>query len=216
MSKIRLNKKTKRSSEGGQITLDFLFGCILIIGVSAVLGALTFALTLTEVIQYVSFSAARNYFAGDIDYDTQSKMASGKASLLLSKLPFLSGAQQSGWIKIAKGGGANNYSDAGTGYQSTIGVPADTDPSIRRTQFVGYQITFTLPIMNISIPLFGQLLQPPEGEQDFTGTVSSFLMREPSTHECMDYTRQIYDVLKAKGYTNAPSAQYTPINDNGC
>src|SRR5471030_3294964 len=109
--KTMTNRKI-RKNERGQITLDFLFGCIMIIGVSALLGAITFALTLTEALQYVSFSAARNYFAGDLTIQDQTDAAGAKANLLLTKLPFLSGARSAGWVTVKKAS-ADNFSTNG-------------------------------------------------------------------------------------------------------
>jgi hypothetical protein len=178
------------------------------------LGAITFALTLTETLQYVSFSAARNYFAGDLTIQDQTDAATAKASTLLTKLPFLAGARNSGWIEIKKTT-ADNFSDQGNGYESTLG--GEPDPKLgvsRRDQFTGFQIAFELPILNINIPLLGNFASP-SGEDSFHGTVSSFLMREPSTDECMKYIQGIYNVLQQK-FPTAPPGTFTAIVDNGC
>lgn len=203
-------------NQKGQITLDFLFGCVLIMGVSAILGALTFALTLTEVLQYVSFSAARNYFAGDVSPDLQTQAAQNKAASLLKSLPFLQGATSAGWITIGKQG-ADNYSDIGNGYEPSLGVPADGSQAVRRDQFTGYQISFTLPILNIQLPLLGQVMTPPDGDS-FKGTVSSFLMREPSTNECIQYNKQIYNLIQShySGGSAGGGSGFVAIIDNGC
>lgn len=200
-------------NQSGQITLDFLFGAILIIGVSAILGAITFALTLTESLQYVSFSAARNFFAGDLTVQEQTNAAAVKANLLLSKLPFLAGARNAGWLTVKKAS-ADNFSDQGNGYEDSLGGEADPAP-FRRDQFTGFQIVFTLPILNVNIPLLGAVMQPPDGDS-FHGTVSSFLMREPSTDECMKYNQQIYNAIRKNFPGDQSGGPFISINDNGC
>ena len=138
--KTRILKK----NEKGQITLDFLFGCVLIIGVSAILGAITFALTLSEAIQYVSFSADRNYFAGDLTIQDQSDAASVKANTLLTKLPFLAGARNSGWITIKKAT-ADNFSDRRKRIRELHWAPNPTRRPTDAINSAGFQIVFTLP-----------------------------------------------------------------------
>jgi len=211
--------KTLRN-ESGQLTLDFLFSAILIFSVAVVLGAMTFALTLTEVIQYVSFSSARVYMAGDINQAAQEAAGASKAQRLLKGLPFLSGAQQNGWITVsAKDGGPGNYQS----YRNSIGVPGDNNAPLpgRMNQFVGYQLSFDIPILQPKLPLFGDVASP----QDLRAfRVSSFLMREPTTEECMNYTNQAYQVLinlnsgynTAASSSNMPPTQFLAINDNGC
>src|SRR6185369_17627606 len=98
----------RKLNEKGQLTLDFLFAVMLICGVCALLGALTFTLTLTEVVQYVTFSAARTYLAADMAPSDQSKEGNLKGTTLLQKLPFLTGAVVSGWIKVQPRG-AQDY-----------------------------------------------------------------------------------------------------------
>jgi len=204
---LKLNQK-------GQLTLDFLFGCVLILGVSILLAALTFALTLTEVVQYVSFAGARAYFAADYSPVEQGQAANAKVAALLSSLPFLMGAEKNKWIVLTQRG-ADNF---GASYRD-----ADIHANPTHSQFTGYQIKFNLPIVNLKLPLLGDVLTPPGNAQGFSATVSSFLMREPTFTECQAYNNMIYQALTAldSGYSIAtqygtPAANFVAINDNGC
>lgn len=207
----------KKLNEHGQLTMDFLFAATLILGVSALLGALTIALTLTEVLQYITYSAARSYMSGDGFPGEQTREGNEKAQTLLKKLPFLAGAQRNGWIVPARdaGQGAKDYDN----YREALQIPA------KRSQFVGYQIDFTLPILGLKLPLLGKALESPDGP-DFKGRVSSFLLREPSTEECMYYLQSVYQALirtnpafqrvtTSPGVTVDPNG-FSPIVDNGC
>jgi hypothetical protein len=199
-------------SESGQMTLDFLYGATLIIGTGALICALTMGLTLIETIQYVSFSSARAYFAADQNPAAQEKAAKDQMQSLLKELPFLSGAMRSEWI-VVRPRGAKNYKDYAQG------KGAD---NLRNNQFVGYQFEVELPLLSFSIPLFSSVMKP-SGAEDVSVTISSFLMREPTTQECVQFNKGLYSGLLSKdnGYGAAASSAggvsgFVAINDNGC
>jgi hypothetical protein len=224
MKMVAAALKKARENERGQITLDFLFATVLILSVAVLLGAMCFALTLTEIVQYVSFSTARAFYAGEVDPGTQQQRAAQKAHQLLKNLPFLAGAEANDWI-IIDGGTANvdNFGVNGNGYAGAIGVPADNDPNplvaTNRDQFTGAQITFSVPILEAKIPLFGALTSD-NGPKKFK--VSSFLMREPTTSECIQYMNGIYQaLLRNSGKMGTPgisdgAQSFVAITDNGC
>jgi hypothetical protein len=208
-----LRNPAKRLNESGQLTLDFLFAAVLILGVSTLLGALTIVLTLTEILQYVSFSGARSYMAGNLTEELQQNAAKTKADFLVKKLPFLSGAQANDWLKIQRRE-AGNYE----GYRQAL------DVNERRSQFVGYQIEFSLPLLGLKLPLLGPALDAEQG--GIRARVSSFLMREPSTEECLNFQRKVYQALIRRSpdfqrATSSPGVRvspdgFLPIVDNGC
>lgn len=211
-----MNRTTKRKfklNEKGQLTMDFLFACVLVTSVAVLLGALTFALTLTEVVQYVSFSAARNYFAADYSPTEQQDAASSKAGRLIKQIPFLSAAQGNNWIAIGK---------QKAGHMTDYEIDGD---QVKNSQFTGYVIEFSLPLLDIKLPLLGRVVEF-EGGQGPKTRVTSFLMREPSFTECKAYVDQAYEalldasgkykaVLNHKGLKMQPNA-YQAILDNGC
>jgi hypothetical protein len=214
----------------GQVTIDFLFASVLVLSVATLLMALTIALSLSEVLQYVSFSAARSYFAADENENDQVIAAEIKAHLLLTNgLPFLRGALNNGWIKITGGpvGPDNPRAKNYNSYAQNLGVPSQSvgspvgGPS-SHSQFTGYQIKFEIPILGLKLPLLGQAVTPPDGQSGFQATVSSMLMREPTHSECVNYTNKSYDTIlrrnPAFGEATSHSTlkNFVAINDNGC
>ncbi len=208
--------KIKILNQKGQLTLDFLFAIVLILGISTLLSALTFALTFTEIIQYVSYAGARSYLAGDTIPNNQIKAAEDKVTGLLKALPFI-GAKD--WVQVTNRKADNfksNYDGQGV--------------DVFRNQFTGYRIDFKLPILGLKIPLLGPAITPPGGGQtgaqpeEFKATVSSYLMREPTTDECMRYNNNILKALvnlngaygsALSNVSNGPE-NFVAINDNGC
>lgn len=193
-------------NQSGQTTLDFLFASVLILGTTALIGALSMALTLSEVVQYLTFSASRSYFAGD-KTKTQQVEAADKQVAQLKKLPFLTAAISNEWV-VLKPRGAKDYSS----YAQSKGANLND-----RNQFNGYQVELELPLLKIKIPLLGNITSQGDSN-DVTLTVSSFLMREPTFDECVDFNNQAFQVLMKRNsnYQSAKGVNFTAINDNGC
>ncbi|MCC6278196.1 MAG: hypothetical protein IT289_09810 [Oligoflexia bacterium] len=199
----------RRLNENGQLTIDFLFSFILVMTVSVLLSALAYGLTLVEIVQYISFSGARVYFAAELTPNEQTQAAKAKVDQLLESTPFISRARRAGWIEIASNGhGAGKLSN----YRDQIGASSDRD------SFIGYQIVFNLPIMGLELPFFGAALQPPQGSPGFQTRVSSFLLREPTFQECQAVMRGAYSALIQKDPSIYGRGAGTPvlILDNGC
>ncbi len=206
MKQFRLNQK-------GQLTIDFLFAIVLVIGISTLLTALTFALTFTEILQYVSFAGSRSYLAADLTPDGQLKAANTKVSELLGALPFVNAKD---WVEVS----TKKAGNFGQDYKNR-GV------DITRNQFIGYRIDFKLPILGINLPLLGDSITPPNGgtqDSNFRATVSSYLMREPTASECQRFNNNVFRaLLRLRGeygaaMTNASNGpeEFSAINDNGC
>ncbi|MDZ4676479.1 MAG: hypothetical protein SGI74_03130 [Oligoflexia bacterium] len=197
-------------NQSGQLTVDFMFSLILIISISTLLGALTFALTLTEVVQYVSFAGSRAYFAADLTETDQKNVGNNKMEVLTKSLPFLASAQKAGWIVLPP-----QSRDVGdfTAYREQINAPST------RNQFVGAQIKFIIPILNLNLPFLGEAIEPPNGGS-FKATVSSFLLREPSFQECSKFMSTSYKALLEVVSPTCPggcdAGRFIPITDNGC
>ncbi len=206
-------------NESGQGTIDFLLATVLIVGTSALVMALTIALTLTEVVQYVSFSGARAYFAGAVNSTDQELAAKVQVDALLKNLPYLQGAMNSGWIKVTPRG-ARNYRDYAES-RGAVFKPYDRDDV--RNQFVGYQLVVDLPLLTFNIPLLGNLVQS-KADTPVQVTVSSFLLREPTTSECETFNNRIYEAIinkdtsysSANGKSKITPTAFRAINDNGC
>ena len=58
-------------NEKGILTLDFIFASMLVFGLSAIIFSFGMTLSVVEVVQYMSFTAARNYSLAHLDEDRQ-------------------------------------------------------------------------------------------------------------------------------------------------
>ncbi len=58
-------KEKKKSA--GFITIDFIFALITVFGLSTLLFALTFTLSVVEIVQYITFSSARSFYAAHLN-----------------------------------------------------------------------------------------------------------------------------------------------------
>lgn len=197
-------------SQSGQLTLDFLFATVLIMSTAGLVSVLCIGLTLAEVLQYVTFSGSRAYFAADKTKKNQVDAAEAQVQSLLGNLPFLNGALKNNWISV-KVNGPNNYLSP---YAENKGATTTQYPD--KTQYVGYQLEVKFALLTFKFPIFGDLVQPPNGS-DFHATLSSFIMREPSMSECQELMKLVYDSVK-KNYSQVPplKGEFVPIMDNGC
>ncbi len=59
-------KNPRYTSQSGMITVDFLFAFVLVMGFAAILFSLSMTLTVAEVTQYATYTAARAYTAGHL------------------------------------------------------------------------------------------------------------------------------------------------------
>lgn len=198
-------------SESGQLTLDFLFATVLVLGTAALVSALCIGLTLAEVLQYVAFSGSRAYLASDHNEREQVQAADQQVRTLLGNLSFLNGAIKSNWISVQLGG-AGNYQN----YAENKGASSQSFPD--KFQFIGYQLTVKFSLLTFKFPIFGELVQPPSGAESIKGTLGSYMMREPTSFECRALMKQAYRVILSK-YTQSPqdsAASYAEMVDNGC
>ena len=63
-------KKTL-SNEKGILTLDFIFGSMVVFGLSSVIFSFGMTFSVVEVVQYMSFASARNYSLAHYDENRQ-------------------------------------------------------------------------------------------------------------------------------------------------
>ena len=130
------------NNQAGQMTIDFIFGLVLMIGFTAVLFALSLTLTMSEIAQYITFAAARNFYAGNVAMSDQATAGKAKYAALLGNKaikPLFAGS----WFSLSK--------DVSLGASTTYVEQPDQDSDI----FVGAEATFTAPILKMNIPIFG-------------------------------------------------------------
>lgn len=199
------------SSQSGFVTMDFLFAIVITFGMSIVLFAMTYTLSVIEVTQYMTFSAARAQAAGNKDVQSQIEEAKKRYTKLLND-PRLKSIYGNGWFEVSpvaqldvRAGETNFAQD----------YPAATGTA--REVYSGVRTNLNARILEINLPFLGKL-----GEDDsMTLRVNSFLIREPSAQECRDFMRQkadaVWNIDDGRFASFRPSsAPSTVWEDNGC
>ena len=198
---------TKRLLEDqhGVLTLDFIFALMLIFGFSMIFFAVSITLSMVEVTQYISFTAARTFAGAHEDQTGQDGLARKKFAEIMA-VPVFKKLYSLGWINL----GALQLGDFNNDY------PQDADAAT----FVGARIPFFAAILSLDIPFVGSTTS-----NSTTGhaMVSTYLMREVTTTECREnFNRARFQKLKnltyggKAVYGGVPSDSAALITDNGC
>lgn len=204
--------KGRMKSEAGFITMDFLFAIVITFGMSIVLFAMTYTLSVVEVTQYITFSSARAQAAGNKDVQTQIEEAKKRYTKLMNDRR-VSSIFGTGWFEVSpvaqldvRSGETNFAQD----------YPSSATGSTREV-YSGVRTNLHARILEMNLPLLGKL-----GEDDaMTLRVNSFLIREPSAQECRDFMRQKADAVwniddNRFAKFRPPSTPSTVWEDNGC
>ena len=109
-----MSKRRPRNSianNRGLVSADFIFSLVIAMGLSMVLFVVTFTFSVSEVAQYILFSASRAHAAGHLDQPNQEKMGKDKFDELLADKVFVPLFKESGWFVLnnldIRGGGPN-------------------------------------------------------------------------------------------------------------
>ncbi len=202
-------------SERGFITVDFLFAFVLVLSFSALLFALTLTLTVAEITQYITFSAARNYYAAHQDEAEQEMLARQKFSQLVDN-KVLSPLYKNGWFIIDKtleqGTNIKDLSVAYKDYAESAGDP---------NTFWGVGTSFTAKILDFNVPFYGSTNDGNTG--GFKTFIASYLGREPTASECYNFNTQRWASIRALDTggaapysTGTDPTKYVVVTDNGC
>jgi len=200
-------------NERGFLTIDFIFAMVLIMGFTALLFVVSFTLSVVSVTQYVTFAAARNYSAANLTKDDQNKRADAKFDELVGNKVFKP-LYKNGWFALGQ---------PFTGDQTTI-VPGYDTATQGVNEFWGTGVDFTAKILDFHIPFFGDSAPDSDGSgSGFKTRIGSFLGREPTTDECLQFTAQRWQAIRnlqvqnGAAYSQGTSTQgYFPIADDGC
>jgi hypothetical protein len=199
--------KHLHKDEAGILTLDFIFSSVLVFGFIAILFTVCLTLSVSYIVQYISYASARNYFAGHISQDSQTQEARQKYSELVDNQA-VSPLFTNEWFEIG---------DAQVGDHNGL-YPQSTNPrGLGDTAtFWGTRIDFTAKILELRIPFFGVTT---DEEDSFTATLASYLAREPTRQECrQDFYGQRFNAIKALdgAYNQGQVQNAVVIFDNGC
>lgn len=203
-------------NENGSLVVDFLFAFTLIFSFVTIFMSLAITLSAVEMVQYLTFSGARAYFAAHLDVDSQRQMGFNQYDQLLDSEAY--GFIKNGsWFELE----APFVGDVTDGVEELKGYqqPAD-DPN----RFHGVVSFFTAKVLAASSPFFGST--DPEGDgsgNTFSTNIGSYLGREPTTEECERFTQLRYQAildLSVEGgasYNSGPNPNaYKVMMDNGC
>lgn len=191
-------KKTL-TNEKGILTLDFIFASLLVFGLSTVIFSFGMTLSTAEVVQYMSFAAARDYSLAHLNQDKQRQRGEEHFNRLATN-PIFSSLLNIGWFKVQN----VKIGDFNTEY----------NPEVEYENFVGARIPFSAPILYKRIPLVGSTGPDPEA---FQTNIQSFLGRDPTFKECQSFMSQRAQQMATRLQFNQIQVdQAAVIMDNGC
>lgn len=194
-------------NERGILTVNFLFSIVLILGLTGLLFVVCFTLSVASMTQYVTFAAARNYGTGHITQELQVERANAKYNELVSH-PVLKPLYTNGWFAVDARPGVGDHTQLIPGFQdATDGV----------NKFWGAGTSFTAKVLSFTIPFFGSTAPDDEEGEGFKTYLGSYLGREPTTEECLNFTAARWNAIKGlgPGYGTQAGA-YFPQTDDGC
>ncbi|MCB0406711.1 MAG: hypothetical protein KDD34_00830, partial [Bdellovibrionales bacterium] len=205
------------SREDGSLALDFIFAFTLIFGFTVVLFSFAITLSAVEMTQYLTFSAARAFYAGHITVKDQTQQAKNKYEELLQTdaYAFLN---KGTWFEILPSPFVGNAPE-------TMQELSQYDQGGEPNRFEGVVTFFVARVLSYSSPFFGST--DPDGDgrgSKFSTHIGSYLGREPTTEECKAFTEQRWKAIRnldvANGGTSYSTGtsnnDYVVIMDNGC
>ncbi len=204
------NKK-KKNSEAGFVAAEFLFSFILVISCGIIVFALTFSLMTVEVAQYITWSAARSYSAGNKSQGDSADAGRKKFANLIKQFPLLAGATGEWFTLTAVSVGKNSGTQAGM----NIPDPTNRMGDETRHPWAGFSSSLELKLFkSIKIPFLGPITSD---ESLFKFPLHAFILRHPSQTECIQFYEQRFDKIKDLIDVSGSSAgSYVANEDNGC
>ncbi|MCB0350136.1 MAG: hypothetical protein KDD38_03065 [Bdellovibrionales bacterium] len=211
-------------NSGGFITVDYLFAFFLVSGFSLAIMTFSATLSMVEVVQYMTFASARNYFAGNLTEPKQREAAATKFFELKAD-PVIAPLLNGGWFDVPDDSYIVDF-NIPEKYPNFKNYSGNPDINL----FHGVIVTFNAKILDFQIPFFGSTksgnLDSEDSAKGFTTYITSFLGREPSFRECNEFfNEKRWEYIKqlptskvgAVGYGAAEGdSDYIVINDNGC
>ena len=94
-----------KKNNRGFLTLDFLFAFTIVMSFTFLLFALTFTLSVVEVVQYMTYSAARSFYGGHLTLSDQIRLGETKFSQLKETQTLKPLFKENGWFEIRGGSG---------------------------------------------------------------------------------------------------------------
>lgn len=207
------------NNNSGLITIDYLFALVLVAGFTFIIFALSMTLTMTEVVQYITFSSARNYYAGHIESEEQRTQAILKFNELTNN-GVVSPLLNSGWFSLDRSRMAID-----TNIPEKKSDLSDYQQEPDRNLFHGTVVWFTANILEFNLPFYGSTVNDDlRGGNEFGAYIGSYLGREVTHEECENFLVNRWDFFQrlstggASQYSEARDGErfYVAIADNGC
>lgn len=215
--KIKNNQKNRILNESGFLLADFIFSFVLVFSCGIIIFALTFSLATVEVVQYITWSAARAHSAANKSKNESRMAALSKFNNLKSQFPLLTGISGN-WFML--GAPQINEDAAGNGFGNLDKRnSADGSPEPRHP-FIGVSSELELKLFaGLKIPFLGKITNDPNL---FKFQVRSFMLRNPSQEECIRFfireNRFVQGIVPMQSWGALPidAQAYTALEDNGC
>jgi len=204
----------------GFITIDYLFSFILIGAFSFIIFALSLTLTMAELVQYITFASARNFLAAHESPIEQQRMAFEKFQEL-SQSETLSPLLNSGWFELRQPTISSNVPEE-VPQMADLKNSMDYRPD--RSLFHGTLVYFVGHVLEFNVPFYGSTVNDElRGGEDFGTYIASYLGREVTQQECVNFQRLRWEKIRqlpvngATAYSAADGDNsYVGFTDNGC
>jgi hypothetical protein len=208
-------------NQKGMVTVDYLVAMVLVAGFSGLILALSVTLTVVETVQYITYSSARNFFAGNIDPAAQFEAGREKFNLLVSD-PVVTPLFRNKWFQLRTAGAETIGSLATSGSSDFDQYRNEPD---NLNFFHGTAVSITLNALDINIPLFGSTAETEQGgkKKNFFTYIGSYLGRETTFEECENFMTRRASTIKSLP-SSGGARQFSTLNgaavyipsDNGC
>ncbi len=206
MKNLKSKKDILRNQEG-ILTLDFIFSIMAMYAISMVFALLAVTLMFSTVSQYVAFSMSRAHISGHISIDDQQLAMEEQRKKIMSSPIFkkLLKPTKGSWFQLETQGFAREHFGLENSSYKAYGV----------------KLKFTSHLLkNFRLPLLGS---PSDGATGDFGeaNIYSFLYREPTVEECLNFNKARWTVLKErfpyiKNMPGFVDQDYGAEADNGC
>lgn len=195
-------------NQRGVIAVDFVFGLVLVLGLTMIMMALTYTLAVVEVVQYAAFSSSRAYFLGHVSPVDQKTAGQTKFQQFTSQ-KYIKLLLPRGWFTLRP-----EVSDFSEDF------PASDEGD---RYYEGVRVQLEAKLLDINIPFYGSTANQ-GGGSGFKTRVNSFLGREVTSQECNQFMRSRWEKIKALPVQGgAAYSQFMTNNsnifagdDNGC
>ena len=218
---------TSLHNQKGSITVQFVFGFLLVFSFIIGFFYLSLTLVISELVQYAVFSSSRYLSLSHQDVTKQREVAKRKYGDLL----FASDSEgifRTGFFGPINGDDKpfNLQQEPNHGVNEQQGMPGEQR---YRNLFYGVWTEFQPKGLNLKMPFWGESVQGTEKDL-FDSVIGSYLGREPSQAECITFAAKRWEMIKDKIPLNPPGGfsgrgglttyTYNNVNtihyDNGC